>query len=1382
MRPIKKRGTAQVGTTIIITPDNYDWQQRNNPCSESYYNQSHFKTRNIFASNLGLIAKEGKGNSMIFVVTNLITSQPEAGVKLKVYDFQNQLLEELETGNNGIVSVYLAKKPFVLIAEKGNQTGYLRLDDGTALSLSNFDVSGEIVQHGLKGFIYGERGVWRPGDKLFLTFVLEDKLQQLPENHPVIFKLINPRGQVVEKRIVPLNNTGFYKFEIKTEDDAPTGNWNAEVQVGSTLFSKRLKIETVKPNRLKINLKVPELIQTSSSKSIELNAQWLHGTPAKSLKTTIDLNLTKGTTKFEGFEKYSFTDLASSFYTEEQEFFKGELNKEGNIDVPVNFSGIEKAPGMLQAYFTTKVFEEGGDFSINVQTAKISPYKKYVGVKMPDSEDNWFKTGTDYKAEIVCVDANGESVNTGLVEAELFKIDWRWWWESGDDNLAHYVNSRYQKPVAKWKINNINKKGALKINVKYRDWRDNGRYLLRVKDVNGGHASGVTFYMSKWGSWQADESAEGATMLSIKTEKETYKTGEKVKVIIPSSENSRALVSIESGSVVKDIFWVETTAQATTFEFDALPEMAPNVFVHVSLIQPYGQTKNDAPLRLYGVTPVLIKDPKTVLNPEIIVKDEIEPEEDYQVEVSEKIGSPMTYTLAVVDEGLLDLTNYRTPDPHSAFYAREALGVKTWDLYDMVAGAYGARLEKAFAVGGDENLLDRGKKKANRFKPVVEFIGPFSLQKGQSQKHTLKMPNYIGSVKVMVVAGNNGAYGNTDKVVKVRKGLMLLATVPRVLAPREKLVLPVTVFAYKNTIKKVKLKVKTNAFFEKSALLEKEITFDEQGEQVVYFELQVKDKTGQVKITVEASSGGEKASSETDINVTNPNPPLVLDKNALVQPGTDWQAKIQKPGMEGTNQAWFEVSAIPSLNLSNHLEKLINYPHGCIEQTVSAALAQLFLPKMAELDDYQKSTIEDNIRSALKRLMVFQLQDGGFSYWPGSSDSHSWGSSYAGHFMVLAEQQGYSLPFGIKKNWLRFQTYKAKNWVSKVNNSEGLVNNSNELDQAYRLYTLALLGNAEMGAMNRFREQVKSAAAKWRLAAAYGLAGQTKAAEELINGIPHSVGEYTELSGTFGNALRDKAMILETLILQKNREAAFVLLKEISEELNEKSWLSTQTAAWCFYSASQFVDKMVAEGGINFQLKINGKTENISAKLPVLKMPVDFDQEGSVNIEFKNRNNNLVYARLVAKGIPIEGDYQTQDRQLNMNVWLANKSGEKIENNIFYQGDDVVLNVEVVHPGNRGAYEEMALTTALPSGFEILNQRLFDIPSENGNSFEYQDVRDSRIMTYFDIPSGNKKLFQFKVNTAYEGKYYFPPVVCEAMYNNAIYASTPGMWIEIIKQ
>ena len=1359
-------------------PEGFDWKERNNPCNASYFNSERFVSRNIFASELGIIAKEGRNQELKFAVTNLLTTNPEKEVELRLYNYQNQLIETVKTDNQGFATVNLNKKPFLLIAQKGKQFGYLRLDDGTSLSTSNFNVSGEIITDGLKGFIYGERGVWRPGDTLFLNFIVEKESAGLPPDFPVVFQLINPSGQVVEKRVLTVSENGFYSFKTKTSNDAPTGNWQAEVKVGNATFSKRIKIETVKPNRLKVELGLPKTVLTRKINSIPLESAWLHGSPARSLKTKVDVLFVKDKTVFEGFEKYSFTDPASVFEPAEQTIFEGRLNESGKTTVPVDFKSLENAPGMVKAWFTTRVFEEGGDFSINVAQTKFAPFSTFVGVKMPASEDNWYKTGTDYSPEIVLVDENGKPVSGSDLQIKLYKIDWRWWWESGDENLAHYVTGKYYKPVSSWSISRAEHKTTIKLNVKYSNWEDNGRYLLWVKDIKGGHATGVTFYMSEWGSWRADGLADGATLLTLRTDKDKYNVGEKIEVTIPSSNAGKALVSLENGTKVTDFFWVETQEKQTRFFIDVKPEMAPNFYIHVSLIQPYGQTQNDAPLRLYGVVPVLVENPETIFKPVLETPAEIEPEAKYTVKVSEANKKEMTYTLAIVDEGLLGLTNFKTPDPHAAFYAREALGVKTWDLYDFVAGAYGARLEKAFAVGGDANMSPTGKKEVNRFKPVVQFAGPFTVKKGQTNKHSFTMLNYVGAVRVMVVAGKNGAYGNAEKSVPVRKGLMLLATLPRVLAPGEEVSLPVNVFAMKENVKNVTVKVKTNDLTELVGESQSSVEFSKVGDKVVYFKLKAKSKTGVGKIEIEATSGSEKATYEVELEIRNPNSPVTVEQSAMVESKKSWNSTLQVPGESANAEAWVEISGFPSLNLTKHLDYLINYPHGCIEQVVSGGFPQLFLKDLTELSASQMQETEDNIREVLQKLPAFQLPSGGFGYWPGDAIVSDWGTSYAGHFMMKAENEGYSLPLGMKDKWLNFQWITARNWSA----SGSVVNRQNfDFMQAYRLYTIALAGSPDLGAMNRLREKSgKSAEVSWRLAAAYVLAGQTEAAQQLVNNATTIVNDYNEMGGTFGSALRDKAMILETLVLMKEKEKAFKMLQTISDEMNREDWLSTQTAAWCLSSAAQFArEYFKGNTETRFEMVINGEKTNLRSVIPVLKIPVKLKTDGKVKIEYSNQGETPTFVKILARGIPAGIDSGSVSQDLQMNVKYFDSSENEINPQTLKQGEDFRMAVTVKNPGTEKDYEEMVLSAVFPSGWEILNKRLNDIPQNQNSTFDYQDIRDDRVYTYFDLRMNEQKTFVFYLNAAYSGRFYQPPVSCEAMYDFSIRAQKPGRWVSV---
>ncbi|MBN1466405.1 hypothetical protein JXA02_11620, partial [candidate division KSB1 bacterium] len=372
--------------------ENYDeyWTNRKNPCHPAYYLQWYDHdiqaTQNFIISDLALIAKRGGNDSLFVAVTDIKSTQPMANVSLKVLDFQQNIVGSGSTNGDGIAIIKTSKRPFLLIARTQSQSGYLKLNDGSSLSLSHFDVSGETVNRGLRGYIYGERGVWRPGDPIYLTFILLND-GKLPTRHPVRFELYNPRGQLVETLTVTSSMNGFYTFQTKTQANAPTGDWLATVQVGGVTFSKSLKIETVMPNRLKITLDMHGKEELDAGDiSGTLSAAWLHGATASNLDADIELKLAPMQTTWPNFADYSFDDPAITFEFESQQVFKGALNEKGVTTFSKRVAPTE-APGKLQARFTTRVFEPGGAFSTDYFNLPFHPFRHYVGLLLPDAGD-----------------------------------------------------------------------------------------------------------------------------------------------------------------------------------------------------------------------------------------------------------------------------------------------------------------------------------------------------------------------------------------------------------------------------------------------------------------------------------------------------------------------------------------------------------------------------------------------------------------------------------------------------------------------------------------------------------------------------------------------------------------------------------------------------------------------------------------------------------------------------------------------------------------------------------------------------------------------------------------------------------------------------------
>ena len=1355
----------------------YDYErenkERSNPCNDKFYSSFEI-TRNIIVSDIGVIAKAGGDKTMHVFVTDINTTDPMEEAVVKFYDFQQQYLGETKTDEKGMAQLKISNKPFVLIAEKNNQKGYLKLNDGESLSLSKFDVSGETVQHGVKGFIYSERGVWRPGDSLYLSFMLEDKENVLPASHPVKFELINPKGKSVYETISTYSKNGLYDFRTATREDALTGNYSAKVSIGNRTFYKSLKVETVKPNRLKIRLAFAgERLNQNSGRTVKLDVSWLHGAVANGLKTKVDVHLQSTTTTFKKFEAFTFDDPLKEFTAEDKTIYEGKVDANGQLNFDHGIELSTAAPGMLKAYFTTKVFETGGDFSIDRTSVVYSPFSEYAGIKVPEGDmyGGTLVTGKNHNIDIVTVSENGKLVSSN-VSVKVYQLQWRWWWDNYDGDLASYISRSSTIPIDSKTLSTKNGKASYQLRINQPDW---GRYLIMVEDLESGHTTGKIVYVDwPYEARSNRANSENATMLTFSTDKEIYKKGETVHLTIPTPADGKALISIESGTKIIDKFWVDTQKGETKCEFTTTDEMDPNVFVHVTLIQPYQSTKNDLPIRMYGIVPISVEDPASHIQPVIQMADVLKPETTTAIKVGEKNGKNMTYTLAIVDDGLLDLTNFKTPDPWNHFYTREALGVKTWDMYDYVLGSYADQLDKLLAIGGDGDGLNPKGAKANRFEPMVRFLGPFET-KGKVNTHVIKVPNYVGSVRVMVVAGEDAAYGHVEKTVPVRNPLMVLGTLPRVVGPGESVTLPVNVFAMEKNIKNVSVTVTTNEYFKLEGSKTQSLTFSEIGDKIANFNMKVIEKTGIGTVSIVATSGSEKAKFDFEIDVRSPNTEQTRTTQKVLNSGESFTGNVDYFGVVGTNKAYLEVSNFPSIDLGRRLDYLIAYPHGCIEQTTSAVFPQLYLADLMELNATKVAEIQTNISAGIERIKTFQTANGGFSYWPGDSYDNEWGTNYAGHFLLEAEKKGFVFPSSMKSNWINFQQKQAKAWNKSNQKISGYY--YDDLTQAYRLFTLALAGKSEIGLMNRLRERSDlSLPARWRLAAAYKIAGQKEVAMELISGHGKSVPQYSELSYTYGSDIRDEAMIVETLVLLDMKTDAAEMAKAIAEKLNSETWMSTQTTAYSLLAVTKYLGANKADNRLKFSYTIDGQSGDRNAEITMVSFELN---QKSRNVQVKNTGSGVLYVKLITKGVPVTSTEDNESKNLSLSVNYYDMKNNKIDVSKMKQGTDFVAELRVTNSGIKGDLQELALVHIVPSGWEIHNSRMDEFSSNKSSYFTYQDIRDDRIYTYFNLSSGKDKSFRVQLNSSYLGKFYLPGITVEAMYDNSIFARVKGQWVTV---
>ncbi|PLX04479.1 MAG: hypothetical protein C0595_03115 [Marinilabiliales bacterium] len=1358
-------------------PEGFHWEDKQNPCSISYYNYERFIQKNVIPTNIGLTVKGNSNVSYKLFAADLNTTKPINNLNISVFDYQQQLLQELKTDSDGYVEISRDIQPWLIIASRNNEYSYLKVADGSSLSYSRFDTKGVALKDGIKAFIYGDRDVWRPGDTLFLTMIINDD-KEIPENHPASVKLFNPKSKLIGEQTISKNINGFYSFKLNTSTEDLTGVWIAKFRYGGSEFSKRIRIENLKPNRLKILLTFKDEILRKGNNKAELKVKWLHGGTAENLKTTVDASVKPMKTSFEEFPDYNFNDIGRYFSPDDVQVLNSEVDSKGDKKFNIEFPPYSRAPGELKVNFVTRVYEKGGDFSIDQTNMVYSPFDYYIGLETPQNEtgSRYLEVDKEHKFKVATVDDEGRRIDVNNLIVEVYRISWSWWYGSGGSNASRYINKEYNNRVYQSTISTKNGEGEFKFKIDYPEW---GRFYVNVYDPNNGHSTGSIIYMD-WPSWYSRKNRKGAGeagLVNLTANQEKYAVGDTVKVSLPTTPNSNMLISLESNDKILKYWWQETNSDESLIAFVATKDMAPNIYLYVSIIQSFGENVNDIPIRRYGLVPIMVYDETTILKPEIKMAESIRPNTDYKIEVSEKNNRKMTYTIAVVDEGLLDLTHFKTPDPHSSFYSKEALFVETWDIYDYVMSAYKGKIKNSFSIGGSDDISDNSpeKKKANRFKPVVSFIGPFTLEKGKTTSHKLLMQNYIGSVRAMLIAGNNGAYGHTDKTVSVKQPLMVLSTLPRVLAPGEMLKVPVSVFVMDENIKDVSVKVIPNEMFtcEKTS---KNISVKKQGEIDLTFDVDVADVNGIGKLRFEVSSGKETAFYETEIQVRNPNP-RVYDVNYLiVKPKETKEFKPEFKGQEGTYQFNMNIAKMPQINLNRRLNYLIRYPYGCVEQTTSSAFPQLFLNQLTNLSADKFKKVEYHINFAINKISRMQVAKGGFSYWQGNNISSDWGSSYAGHFLLMAQERSYLVSHTVLENWKKYQTQVSNNWRPVYKNNVVLMN---DLEQAYRLFTLALAGKPNMGDMNRLKEMNgKSSVAIYELAAAYALAGQKDIALKLIDNVEYMAPEHSYWRYNYGSELRDKAMIVDALTYI-DRDKAYPLVKEISESLASKSWYSTQSTSFALLAISNFYGDIDDDLPYSFKYKWdNENSDNISPDKAVFSKDLSVDKGNNISIE--NTGDKEIYICFTTSGISKLGKTHDEESNLKMTLVYKDMSGKIINADSLKQGTDFYAEVEVQNNSSFSYLDNMALSQIFPSGWEIINTRMFEIGSElKSSDVDYVDYRDDRVDFFFKLRYRDSKKYIVLLNAAYKGKYFIPSTLCSNMYNNDIKAVKGGGWISV---
>ncbi|TQR30981.1 alpha-2-macroglobulin [Campylobacter sp. MIT 99-7217] len=1364
----------------------YDFSGFDDYDKSRFFDQKAEISKNLIFSNLALSAEQ-IGDKIYVSVRDFITNNAVNGVKLELISNKNQILDTKMSGNEGeaILSAKVSnlstkqaseeyydyftnidEKALFILASKDNQISTLRLSN--PLNLDGFDVDGVVKESKIKAFIYTERGVYRPGDKIHLSIVAQNDKERI--NHPIKLSFYDPKGKkILDNITLEPSNEMFYK-ELFTNLNDLTGIYKVELDIAGVKFRENILVQAISPNRIKVELETTKKLDLRTNLKLDfaLESKYLFGAVASGLKYDIRADFNKKSFVSSKFKNYTFTN-PSLYISTSSKNIQAKLDENGMsenyFEIPSQITKQDNTN--YEAFLSARVYEEGGKSVNAVKSVDLIKYDYFVGLKK--LENSYIEQGQKITFNAIVSDLKENLLKGKKLEYKIYKANHSWWWDySSFENFVRSNKSGSKlELIEKGELLSADKPISFDFDTK----NFYGDMFIELVDVQSGASAGFSFYVSSWGE---PSNADIISSLKIKTNKQSYAPNETAVIEFESVKNAKALITLSNEFDILKRFVVDTEDKSTKFELKLDKTYVPNVYVSVSLLQDYEGYENDRALRLFGVVPVRVEDEESKLKLELVAPEKIRPNEEFEISIQSKDKSPYTYTLAVVDEGLLDLTDFKTPDIWGYFYAKRGFALKVFDTYDKIIAKSFGEVLKVLSTGGDASTRDVKNKdeKAERFKPVVLFQAPMKSDEKGFAKAKFAMPSYLGSVRVMVVAHSNKAFGNAWKNIQVSAPAIMLETLPRAIRIDDEFDLLVQVFKLDEDVTSANLSVKTQNKLIELSQNEFKIDFGKEQVKNILIRAKAKKDIGIEEFDFALSAKNYTYKNQTQIDIKPINAYTYENTNLMIKAGESKEFSIEEGFVKGSVNATLKLSATPIVDIDKRLKYLLHYPYGCIEQSTSAVLPQLYLDKFSTKFDKQKAI--NNINAAIQSFVSFQTADGGFAYWQGGNSSHIWGTNYAGMFLILAKNAGYYVPEGLYQRWLEYE----KNFVNKTYfKDEGY----GYYLKANSLYLLALAKNANISAMNILYEKLDKLdnLSKWQLAAAYKLAGLDDIALKIASSLSTETNTNLYQSLSYGSTLRDKAIISNAykIIYGKTNNK---LYDEISSALQANSYLSTQSIGYGLYALAFGANLGQAQNDLNMQAELKLDQKNISLNQKDLQI-FEFDESKAVLSTKKD-----IFASFGVEGIKLE-QAKPYSKGIRIQREFYDEVGNVIDESKLKSGQSFYMLIKVYNQSG-SSFDHLALTQILPSGWELAHTLLDKQEPEFVKKFrayaDFVDARDDKIMWFLDHLTGADDVgasFYVKLSAVTPGIYTLPGAYAEAMYNDSYQALSESKKVVVEK-
>ena len=1418
----------------------------------------------VLITDLGISAKRA-GDKLYVWVKSLATGAPVPAARVKLISDNNQILLSGTTNWAGFAEfTEVTEKtedfiPYMITVAKRDDLAFIQLDRHE-IATADFDIAGPAyLQKGYEAFLYTSRGVYRPGETVQLAGIVRRAKQAVPEPIPTRIEVLAPDGRIIRELRQQLNKNGACDVKIPIPDYALTGNYTAKMKIADRVVGGvQFQVEEFMPDRMKVAVTVDKSsYKLGEGLDIEVNATNLFGPPAVGRKVQAscqliavpfvvsDENLPPDTeaTKWRSF----VFGNTRQFESQRIELGEAKTDTEGKARYQFTIPATLKAPSLLNGILTATVSEIGGRAVTASHRVVIHPYSHYVGIRRATT--GVVKINQPVRFDYVAVNDAMAATPGRALKLSLHKVHWNTILRQNAAGRYEYVSEPQTTEVKTYDLTSAETAQTVALTPS-----DYGEYRVRLADIESTATAEIAFYVSGWRN--APVSMEHPTRLDLTLDKLAYRPGETAKLNIKAPFPGTLLLTVERDRVLshRTIAMKENTA---TVSIPVRDSYKPNVYLSGTLIraiptdtivQP--DNKSLLPARAFGVVPLKIDATRRRLSIEMSLKqtndagrtENIPLFADYdpQSEAVVRPNSEMSIAfevhgrrswqkydvcIAAVDEGILTLTDFQTPNPHDFFYQQRGLKTRSFDLYGGILPEI-ADVTDNSSVGGDSALARRlGRKRLNtsgirRVKPVSLWSGFVRTDGNGRGTVQFKVPQFNGKLRLMAVAFAGADYGASEAALIVREPIVLTPTFPRFLAGGDQIRVPVTLF--NGTGENAEFIVKLQAAGDVQLLSASDThtaeTVPENGsekppqpptapplhelsiekgvdagtEAQVFFDIRIQDAIGEVNFNLSAEGNAETTQIDVKLPLRSVAPPVTQTGHGMVRAGEPADFILPSNLIGNSSEFSLTLSPFPNVAFADSLRYLLGYPYGCLEQTTSKVFPLLYFSDLARSVEpilAAEDSVDYYITAGITKLESMLMSNDQFSYWPGGTYVNPWSSIYASHFLVEARKAGYEVADRVYDAMLEGLKIQAKFSPDTEGNNDAKKVKRKIALATYASYVLAAAGQPDRGTMHYLKNRGASSLSNYshfQLAGAFALSGELETALSML---PVSVatsfngkGTQRETGGTFNSPVRAQAIMLDVLAeVNENHPSIPMLVKNLSEAASDGNrWRTTQENAFAFLALGKIMKKQT-DRDYTGTLKLNG--EHFADFDATETRYTDEDWDGArVQLTLEGEGNCYYYWS--AFGIQRDSFIEEYERELQVQRRYFNKDGESLTGT-FVHGDLIVAEITV--KALTANLENVVVVDMLPTGFEIENPRLESragIPWLKTQGFkpDYLDIRDDRLIFFGTFPRQRERKFYYALRAVTQGEFTLPPIAAEAMYDPTKSAVAGSMDIKVVAE